>query len=89
MLASLSTKLIFVRLGNCDKITIKLYLRITCTKCIDNSIDNNCEICGTEKHKIWHDQDDLDPLEEFTLWALKGFDNKFKTLIYAHYGGVQ
>ena len=61
--------------------------RITCTSCIDNGENNNCEICGSEKHKSWSDSDGLDPLEEFTNYVLKKFSNKYKTLIYAHYGG--
>ena len=59
---------------------------ITCNLCLDNGKDPNCIICGPTRHKIWCGPD-IDPLEELTYWLLKGFDNKYRTLVYAHYGG--
>jgi len=30
---------------------------------------------------------ELDPLEEFMRWLLKGYTKNYKTFVYAHYGG--
>jgi hypothetical protein len=72
-------------------------------RCIRNEswmeeLERNCEICGphrtavwscvnSEKTKISYKRQCENPLEAFLDWLFGELSNKFKSLVFAHYGG--
>ncbi|KAH7709254.1 DNA polymerase [Aphelenchoides avenae] len=64
---------------------------VTCSECIaqDRWKDlarADCKVCGPRKQVTWSVAEGQNALHEFVSWILHGFDKKYITYAWAHYG---
>lgn len=64
---------------------------VVCTECAKTDLwkdknNSRCAICGPNKTKAWSSADGVDPLQSFVEWLETGFDPRYPTYAFSHYG---